>query len=237
MESDNLTRMEIEYLAILYEYLENGLNRATTTELAAKTYVTLGAVSSHLKKLSLKGREGTKVINYMKGYGTSLTKHGQEIAGKIVRRRRISEVFLKNLGFDFYSIQKQVYQINLTNEVADRIEKQIINDKNGIRCSHGYLIPNQSGYYQFEQLTSLDLLDIGSEVKVVKIPESPFFFIPQYNPTEANYFLKIYNINLIPGMKVTIASKDRETISIDTESGRETIPITTMANQIYIEYI
>ena len=110
--------MENEYLAILYEYLENGLNRVTTTELASKTYVTLGAVSSVLKKLSPKMNEGVKLINYMKGYGTSLTEKGQEIGGEIIRRRRISEIFLKNLGYEFYSLQKQIYQLNVTNDVT-----------------------------------------------------------------------------------------------------------------------
>ncbi|MHA2250946.1 MAG: hypothetical protein ACXAD7_11325 [Candidatus Kariarchaeaceae archaeon] len=57
MSDRSLTSKEIEYLAIIYEYLENGLNRVTTSELASKTYVTLGAVSSLLKKLDLKNVE------------------------------------------------------------------------------------------------------------------------------------------------------------------------------------
>jgi DtxR family Mn-dependent transcriptional regulator len=229
--------MENEYLAILYEYLENGLNRVTTTELASKMYVTLGAVSSLLKKLWQKESEGVKLINYMKGYGTSLTDKGQEVAGQIIRRRRISEIFLKNLGFNFYSVQKQVYQVNLTNEVADRIEEQLIEDKNEIRCSHGYLVPEKSGSYKFEQLPSIDKLDCGSKVKIVRIPESPFFFIPQYNPSETDYFLKIYNNNLVPETTVSIISKEPESILIETELGRENIPVRAMASQIYVEKI
>lgn len=229
--------MENEYLAILFEYLENGLNRVTTTELASKTYVTLGAVSSLLKKLSSKESEGDKLINYMKGYGTSLTNKGQEVGGQIIRRRRIGEIFLKNLGFDFYSLQKQVYQLNLTNDVADRIEEQLIKEKNEIRCSHGYLVPKKSGIYQFEQLTSIDKIDIGSQVKIIRIPESPFFFIPQYSPLETSYFLKIYNNSLIPEYTFRIVSNDLESIVIESEAGRENIPVRTMANQICVEKI
>lgn len=229
--------MENEYLAILYEYFENGLNRVTTTELASKTYVTLGAVSSLLKKLSLKESEGNKLINYMKGYGTSLTKKGQEFAGHIIRQRRIGEIFLNILGFDFYSLQKQIYQVNLTNEVADRIEEQLMKKKKETRCSHGYLVPNKSGSYQFEHLTSIDKIEIGSQVKIVRIPESPFFFIPRHIPSETSYFLKIYNNNLVPENTFRIVSNDLESIVIESELGRENIPIRSMANQICVEKI
>lgn len=230
----SITRKENEYLAILYEYLENGLSRVTTTELASKTYVTLGAVSSILKKLDNKLIEGNKLINYMKGYGVALSQTGQKIAGKLVRRRRIGELFLNHLGFNFYSIQKQIYQVNITDEISDKIENKYFMDNSEIRCSHGYLIPDNKGIYQFEQFKSLNQFNTDSKVKIIKIPESPFYYIPEYTPLETNYFLNIYNNNLMPGNTIKIVSNDPNFVIIETKSGNAQIPISGIGNQIYV---
>lgn len=233
MPSGDLTNKENEYLAILYEYLENGLNRVTTTELASKTYVTLGAVSSILKKIDNKSVDGDKLINYMKGYGASLTPKGKQIAGQIIRTRRIGEIVLQQLGFNFFSIQKQIYQIKLTNEVSDKMFEQYFKDYNNIRCSHGFLIPGIDGSYKFEELKSINQFDVEARLKIIKIPESPFYYIPQYCLSKTDYFINIYNNNLVPDQIIRIQSKNPKIIDIETEMGIAQIPVASLANQIY----
>lgn len=233
----NITSKEIEYLAIIYEFMENGLNRVTTSELASKTYVTLGAVSTTLKKLKDKQIEGKDIINYMKGYGVSLTQVGKGYAGKILRCRRITELFLNHLGFDFYAVQKEIYLITITDEVIDKIEEQFLKDLTDKRCSHGYLIPNRDGNYELEQLKDLTNYDIDTDLKIIKIPESPFYYIPQYNPLETDFFLKIHNNKLIPGKIIKILDKDPKFITIETSNGQTKIPKRGLADQIFVEKI
>ncbi|MHA2027811.1 MAG: hypothetical protein ACXAB7_06100 [Candidatus Kariarchaeaceae archaeon] len=237
MNLTDLTSKENEYLTILYEYMENGLNRVTTTELASKTYVTLGAVSSILRKFEGKLVSEEKLINYMKGYGVALTQKGKEIAGLLVRKRRIAEVFLSHLGMDFYSIQKQIYKMSLPNEVSNKIEQQFFKDQKVTRCSHGYLVPDKNGTYQFDQLKSLSEFTSDGEVEIVKIPESPFYFIPKYNPSKTDYFLSIYNNNLVPNQRVRILSRTPKTIEIETEGGIDNIPNRGLADQIFVKEV
>ncbi len=234
MSEQSLTSMEIEYLAILYEYRENGYNRITTTELASKTFVTLGSISSNLKKLSTKVIDGEKLINYMKGYGVSLTETGLKTAGKVIRRRRIAECFIRHLNYDFYEIQNQIYQVSLTDDLADTIAEDYLKSAEDIRCSHGYLIPNKNGIYQFEQLNPLHLFEIEARVKIVKIPESPFYYIPKYCPAEINFIINIYNNKLIPDKILVIKSKDNKTVGIETQLGKINIQIKGLADQIYV---
>ncbi|MHA2250945.1 MAG: hypothetical protein ACXAD7_11320, partial [Candidatus Kariarchaeaceae archaeon] len=164
----------------------------------------------------------------MKGFGVALTQKGQEIAGKIVRRRRIGDIFLNHLGFDFYSIQKQIYQLNITNDISDRIEEEFIRDEHETRCSHGYLVPGRNGMYQFEQLKPLSQFDVDTKVQIIKIPESPFYYIPQYSPAETNYFLNIYNNNLVPDQTAQIISRDSKFVTIETDSGSVRLPISNL---------
>lgn len=234
MQNKNLTNKENEYLAILYEFLENGLNRVTISELASKSYVTLGAVSSIFKKLRHKQYDADNLINYMKGYGVALTQIGQKVAGKIVRRRRIGEIFLKHLGFDFYTIQKQIQQNNFSDVVSDKIEEEFFQIDSDNRCSHGYLVPDKNGTYEFEQLKTLNQFDSNSKVKIVKIPESPFCITSEYNPVQTNLFMHIFNNNLVPRQSVEVLSKDPNFLIIETDSGESQIPIGSLANQIFV---
>lgn len=234
MQNQKLTNMEIEYLAILYEYRENGFNRITTSEITSRTFVTIGSVSSNLKKLKLKKFDGENLINYTKSYGVSLTKAGQKTAGQIIRNRRIGEIFLKHLGYDFYAIQNQIYKIIFSNDLANSIEEEYFMFEKEKRCSHGYLLPDKSGVYQFEQLKTLDQFDVDSKVKIVKIPESPFYYIPKYSLSEINYIMDIYNNKLVPDKIVRIMSKDEEFIDVEIELDIASIQIKNLADQIYV---
>lgn len=237
VQNYQLTNKENEYLTIIYEFLENGLNRVKISELASKTLVTQSAVSSIIKRLDTKIFQSGKLIYYAKGHGVALTEEGQKLAGKIIRRRRISEIFLKELEFDFFSIQKQIKLISITDELSDKlVEKYFKNDTEN-RCSHGYLIPNRNGIYQFEKLKSINQFNTNSEVEIIKIPESPFFYLSQFSPSETDFFLKIYNYNLIPKKIVKIITKENNFMIIETESGNVKISNGGIADHIYVKII
>jgi Mn-dependent DtxR family transcriptional regulator len=190
-----------------------------------------------LRKFENKLIDEEKLINYMKGYGVALTQKGQAIAGLLVRRRRIAEVFLSHLELDFYSIQKQIYRMTLPNEVSDKIEDQFFKDLKSTRCSHGYLIPDKNGRYNFDQLKSLSEFTLDRQVEIVKIPESPFYFIPKYNPSKTDYFLSIYNSNLVPNQRVRILSRTPKSIEIETDKGIDKIPNRGLADQIFVKEV
>jgi len=108
-----------EYLEILYRFKEKE-KTAQTKEIAEKLEVSNASVSEMLKKLSEKG-----LVKYEKYKGAELTKKGEELGKKVLRKHRLIEKFLTLLGVKKSKIHDEACV--LEHAVSDDVEKALRN--------------------------------------------------------------------------------------------------------------
>ncbi|MEM1526331.1 MAG: metal-dependent transcriptional regulator [Ignisphaera sp.] len=123
-----------DYLTTIYR-LEEALGIAKTTEISKELGVSPATVSKIIKKL-----EERNLVKRVKYKYIKLTEEGRKIAEQIIRKHRISEVFLVNiLGFN--EIDAHIYAHYLEHLPDIIIEKMYnITGKPG-KCPHGNPIP------------------------------------------------------------------------------------------------
>lgn len=99
-----------------------------------------------------------RIIDYEENYGAKLTYYGTIIGGKIIRKKRIKELFLKKIGMTFQEIVQQIDQIHISERISNLIKEQIlhpieelkIENRENVRCHHGALIPDENGKVKLE---------------------------------------------------------------------------------------
>jgi len=108
-----------EYLEILYRFKEKG-KIAQTKELAKELKVSNASVSEMLRKLSEKG-----LVKHERYKGAELTKKGEELGKKVLRKHRLIEKFLTLLGVKKSRIHDEACV--LEHAVSDDVEKALRN--------------------------------------------------------------------------------------------------------------
>jgi len=94
---NSLSITEENYLKAIYSAHLAAEGPVSTTTISKTMDIAPASVSDMLKKLKEKG-----LIEYQKYYGASLSVAGQRIAGQLIRRHRLWEVFLvEKLGFSW----------------------------------------------------------------------------------------------------------------------------------------
>lgn len=106
-----------EYLEIIYRLCESKTH-TTTTEIAKMLGVAPASVSEMLQKLSKRD-----YVEYTPYKGVCLTKKGNHIGKKILRRHRILESFLSKLGFPKRKLHKEACR--LEHSISETLEKTI----------------------------------------------------------------------------------------------------------------
>lgn len=166
------TIAEENYIKAIFS-LQVNKSKAVSTNLIAKELKTkASSVTDMLQKLSEK-----KMVNYIKYKGVSLTKEGERVALKIVRRHRLWEVFLVdklNYNWDeVHDLAEQLEHIKSKN-LVDRLD-EFLNFP--AYDPHGDPIPDKYGNINHHKNIMLSSIVPKSSCKVVGIKDSSPSFL------------------------------------------------------------
>jgi len=158
------THTEENYLKAIYKLSDQGSTVVNTNSVAGQLHTKASSVTDMLKKLSEK-----KLINYEKYQGVTLTKAGDKVALKIIRKHRLWEVFLVDqLKFkwdEVHDIAEQLEHV-VTPEMVNRLDKFLDFPKFD---PHGDPIPDKKGVVSNRMeffLADLNSVDKGMIVGV-----------------------------------------------------------------------
>jgi len=131
------------YLKAILHIQEEGQEKVSTTDLAARVAATPASTSAMLKKLGARGW-----VQHERYRGVQLTESGQRIAMGIVRRHRLWESFLvDHLGFDWdqvHDIAEELEHIDSV-ELTNRLDAFLGFPK---LDPHGDAIPGPNGLFR-----------------------------------------------------------------------------------------
>ena len=161
-----------DYLKAIFKLsgpLKKGVStNAISEELSTKA----SSVSDMVKKLSDK-----KLVHYVKYQGTTLTKEGEKIALKVIRKHRLWEVFLVEklkFGWDeIHEIAEQLEHIR-SPKLIDKLDAHLGFPKND---PHGDPIPDKDGLFPKLEEFKLNELEIGETVILIGVSEDSKDFL------------------------------------------------------------
>lgn len=166
------TIAEENYIKAIFS-LQVKKSKSVSTNLIAKALKTkASSVTDMLQKLSEK-----KMVNYVKYKGVSLTKEGERVALKIIRRHRLWEVFLVdklNYNWDeVHDLAEQLEHIKSKN-LVDKLE-EFLNFP--AYDPHGDPIPDKHGNINHHKNIMLSSIAPKNSCKVVGIKDSSASFL------------------------------------------------------------
>ena len=163
---------EENYLKAIF-HLSNPENKLVSTNaIATEMQIAAATVTDMLKKLA-----GKKVIKYEPYKGASLTKLGNSMAGKIIRKHRLWETFLVEKLFfkwdEVHEIAEQLEHIH-SDELINRIDKFLGMPKTD---PHGDPIPNSEGVFEIILTQPLSVVITNDEYTVANVGDQSISFL------------------------------------------------------------
>jgi DtxR family Mn-dependent transcriptional regulator len=134
-----LSLTEENYLKTLY-HLGMGESEVSVLDLSVGLSIKMPTVNSMVKKLSEKG-----LVNYEKYRPLSLTEKGKKEAGLIIRKHRLTEIYLvEEMGFAWDEVHEIAEQVEHIKSVAffNKISEILNHPKVD---PHGSPIPDENG--------------------------------------------------------------------------------------------
>ena len=184
------SQTEENYLKSLY-VLANSANTVNATELSSLLSVRLPTVNSMIKNLKKQG-----LVNYEKYKPISLTANGRKIATQVIRKHRLTEMFLVNkMGFgweEVHDIAEQVEHINSV-DFFERMDKLLGFPKFD---PHGSPIPDKNGDISFQFKLRLCDCKPGEKVKLAALSHDSSDFLKFLDKHELNLGTEIEIISL-----------------------------------------
>lgn len=160
------TAVKEDYLKALY-FLNKEDSRINLTELSDKLGVSKPTANNMIKKL-----EGQGWVNYRKYKPVELTEKGRKTAALIVRKHRLTELFLyKIMDFgweEVHEIAEQMEHIP-SEKLFARMDEMLNYPKVD---PHGSPIPNQEGNVVEQQYQVLVDLAVGQKVQLSALTKS-----------------------------------------------------------------
>ena len=156
-----------------------GGGSVSTNAIAKKMNTAAASVTDMLKRLSEK-----QLVKYEKYRGVYLSKQGDFIAKRLVRKHRIWEVFLvEKLGFSWDAVHDVAEQLEHINspELVNALDKFLGYPKTD---PHGDPIPDESGFIQ--EISSIKLTELakGDKAVVVGVDDTSSSFLQYLNQLE-----------------------------------------------------
>ncbi len=163
---------EEDYLKAIFKLSTNIKNGVSTNSIAEELNTKASSVTDMVKKLSEKG-----LVNYIKYQGSSLSKEGEMIALKIIRKHRLWEVFLVEklkFGWDeIHDIAEQLEHIR-SPKLVDRLDEHLGFPKTD---PHGDPIPNKKGEFPVQKMVTLDKLSVNDKGILIGVSEDSKDFL------------------------------------------------------------
>jgi DtxR family Mn-dependent transcriptional regulator len=201
-----------DYLSTIYR-LEEVFGAARTNDIAEELGVRPASVSKVVRRLA---SEGYVVWSRFRGF--KLTERGTDLVRPLIRKHRICEAFLSELGFDLIDSHRYAHHMeHLPQQIVESIHRFIGSPK---RCPHGNPIPGEDTSPAGRPLAEYN---VGEVVKVVG-----------YGGELTAYLKKAIDTGLILGATVEIVSKqklgmdvkvDNEIRRLDSKTARTVLAI------------
>ncbi|MEO8503442.1 MAG: metal-dependent transcriptional regulator [Acidobacteriota bacterium] len=195
-----------DYLkCILLEQPRGGGGLVSMGQIATALRVTNGTVTSMVKTLA-----DSNLVTYEPYSGVRLTPAGLQLAGHVLRRHRLVELFLvKVLGLDWSEVHDEAERLEhvISERVVERMDELL-----GFPTvdPHGDPIPGPRGVVEEPDLPSLLLCPVKRRVRVARITD------------QSPEFLRLAEARgLMPGRIVTVSERDEtaDAVQLRREGG------------------
>ena len=198
------------YLKAIFA-LSNETDEVTVNELSKNLGIKMPTVTSMMKKLAEK-----KLVNYESYRPVRLTEKGKKEAGIIIRKHRLTEMFLVEImGFgweEVHEIAEQVEHVQ-SPDFFEKMDKMLGYPKID---PHGSPIPDKTGRMEWKPYKKLSDCKPGSQVKLSAVLNSSAAFLKYLNSRELRLGtkLKIRSIENFDGsMTISVGKKPSEMLS------------------------
>lgn len=212
------TQAEENYLKAIYKITQNTADQTVNTKaIADELGTTSASVTDMIKKLTDKS-----LLSYEKYYGVSLTKEGQKMAIKLLRKHRLWEVFLHDkLGFNWDEVHDVAEQLEHIQSLLliERLDAFLDYPKFD---PHGDPIPNENGNFTYRNQVSLSSIkESGKQLTMLGVKRHHSEFLKYLD-----------SIHLKPGAQIKILSIQEydQSIKLRVED-RDEILITQQVSQ------
>lgn len=201
---------EENYLKALF-YLSDGKGEVSMNDLSRRLALKMPTVTSMMKKLSAK-----KLVHYESYKPLRLTGKGKREAAAIVRKHRLTEMFLvEKMGFgweDVHEIAEQVEHIHAP-AFFEKMDEMLGFPK---LDPHGSPIPDKNGKIALKEYSKLSECKVGDTVKVATVVNTTDEFLKFLNSREIRLGLKM-KIRVVEPfdhtMVVSYGKRSSETLS------------------------
>jgi len=160
-----MTSSEQDYVKAIYE-LGGHEKLVSNKSLSEELSVSPASVSEMVKRLLA----GNYII-YEPYKGISLTDSGRNKAIQVIRRHRLWEVFLvEHLGYNWDEVHEEAEMLEHT--MSQTFEERLYTYLQAPKvCPHGSPIPNLDGVIEKRNSFSLQDVDVGEKIKVVRVKD------------------------------------------------------------------
>ncbi|MEO6883704.1 MAG: metal-dependent transcriptional regulator [Bacteroidia bacterium] len=201
---------EENYLKALFNLADKN-GEANVKELSKHLDIKMSTVTSMMKKLAEKG-----MVHYKSYQPLHLTEKGKKEAGLIIRKHRLTEMFLfEKMGFgweEVHAIAEQIEHIH-SSVFFDKMDGLLGFPKTD---PHGAPIPDKNGKITWKEYKSLSDCKAGETVKICAVINSSDDFLRFLNSRNLHLGLKIkiHSIETFDkSMVISYGKKSAETLS------------------------
>ncbi|WP_297336334.1 metal-dependent transcriptional regulator [Algoriphagus sp.] len=201
---------EENYLKILFN-LTHEKGEVNISELSTQLGVSMPTVNSMIKNL-----QKNELVHYEKYKPVTLTEKGKKTAALIVRKHRLTEMFLVNkMGFgweEVHQIAEQVEHIHAP-KFFERMDEML-----GFPTvdPHGSPIPDKQGRMQELHYKNLSQVKAGNQVILVALADSSSDFLEFLNSRKLKLGMELNIISkesYDQSMLVSYPNRESETLS------------------------
>jgi DtxR family Mn-dependent transcriptional regulator len=176
-------------------------------QIASALGVVPGTATTMVKTLADSG-----LVHYEPYMGVRLTAAGEKLAGLVLRRHRLVELFLvKVLGMNWTEVHEEAEQLEhaVSERLIERIDAMLGHPSTD---PHGDPIPSREGRVAPTDDVDLTTVPLGVRVRVTRVIDQ-----------EAEFLRFIERCDLTPGREVRVVARDEssDSVSLATDGGRE----------------
>jgi DtxR family transcriptional regulator, Mn-dependent transcriptional regulator len=176
-----ISHTEENYLKAIFKLSENDNSAVSTNAISKEMTTSAASVTDMLKRLAEKN-----LINYEKYKGVTLTKNGNLLATRLIRRHRLWEVFLlQHLDFSWdevHDIAEQLEHIQ-SDELIERLDKFLDFPKFD---PHGDPIPDADGNFTYRKRILLSNLKKNEKGIIVGVNDHSTAFLQYLDQHKLN---------------------------------------------------
>jgi DtxR family Mn-dependent transcriptional regulator len=202
--------VEENYLKALFN-MSRETGEVNVNELSKRLGIKMPSVTSMMKKLA-----GKKLVHYESYKPLRLTEEGEREAGIIIRKHRLTEMFLvRKMGFGWEEVHEIAEQVE---HIQSPVFFEKMNELLGYPTidPHGSPIPDEKGEMIRMEYHKLSDCRIGEKVTVSAVINTSSEFLTFLNNYEIRLGTKIKVLSIEPfdqSMTVSYGSRNSQTLS------------------------